>query len=108
MRHDYPRELQLHEGQTLTILWSDGHRSTYPGHHLRCQCQCALCVDEWTGQPRLSPERIPSDVRPLQANPVGRYGIQIDWSDGHTTGIYTFERLRQLCPCSTCSTLHPA
>jgi DUF971 family protein len=35
-------------------------------------------------------------VHPLKIEPVGRYAIQIDWSDGHSTGIYPFRRLREL------------
>jgi DUF971 family protein len=46
---------------------------------------------------------VPADVRPLRIQPVGRYAIQIDWSDGHTTGIYPFRRLRELCECSVCT-----
>jgi len=30
---------------------------------------------------------------------VGRYAVQIAWTDGHDSGIYTFEYLRELCPC---------
>ena len=39
---------------------------------------------------------MPEDVHPLKIQPVGRYAIQIDWSDGHSTGIYSFSRLRAL------------
>jgi DUF971 family protein len=34
---------------------------------------------------------------------VGQYALQFEWSDGHRTGIYSFERLRQLCPCEDCT-----
>jgi DUF971 family protein len=34
---------------------------------------------------------------------VGRYAIRFHWSDGHSTGIYTFEQLRELCPCPICA-----
>jgi DUF971 family protein len=34
---------------------------------------------------------------------VGRYAIRIRWSDGHGTGIYTFQRLREWCPCEACA-----
>jgi DUF971 family protein len=34
---------------------------------------------------------------------VGRYAIRFHWSDGHSTGIYTFEHLRELCPCPICA-----
>ena len=52
-----------------------------------------------TGRPLLNEQDVPADVRPVKIVPVGRYGVQITWSDGHDTGIYTFENLRALCPC---------
>jgi DUF971 family protein len=61
---------------------------------LRLACRCAHCEDEWTGERRLEAGAIPADIRLLQFAPVGRYGYQLSWSDGHGTGIYTFERLR--------------
>jgi len=33
---------------------------------------------------------------------VGTYGLRVQWSDGHGTGIYTFERLLATCPCERC------
>ena len=80
----------------LAITWSDGLESRYEVRSLRLACSCAHCVDEWTGEGRLDPGSVPDDVHPLEIRPVGRYAIQIDWSDGHTSGIYPFERLRQL------------
>ena len=86
----------------IGIVWADGHESYYDGHTLRCACACALCVDEGTGRKILRDELVPKDVRPLTVRPVGRYGIGISWSDGHDTGIYSFDRLRGLCPCASC------
>ena len=80
----------------ISIVWDDGHESYYRGHDLRCACACATCVDEMTGKKLLQDERVPRDVRALEILPVGNYGISIRWSDGHDTGIYTFERLREL------------
>ena len=37
-----------------------------------------------------------------KADLVGRYALQMYWSDGHSTGIYTFDYLRDLCPCAEC------
>jgi DUF971 family protein len=59
-------------------------------------------VDERTGIPILKPEDVSEDVRPVRIEPVGRYAIQFHWSDGHATGIYSFDRLRALCPCPAC------
>ena len=86
----------------LGVAWSDGHESYFGGRYLRCACACATCVDEMTGKKVLDAERVPRDVEPLEVLPVGNYGISIRWSDGHETGIYTFERLRELCPCDGC------
>lgn len=61
---------------------------------LRLACGCAQCIDEWSGENRLDPETVPEDVRPLRIEGVGRYAIQIEWSDGHGSGIYPFRRLR--------------
>jgi len=86
----------------IGVAWSDGHESWYPSRDLRCACGCASCVDELTGRKTLDDSRVPADVRVVGIHPVGHYGIAIAWSDGHDTGIYTFERLRELCPCDDC------
>lgn len=86
----------------LLITWEDEHRSLYPYKYLRLKCHCAHCVDEWNGQLLLDPANIPEDIRVVSWSSVGRYGIKFQWSDGHNTGIYSFELLRRLCPCSTC------
>jgi ATP-binding protein involved in chromosome partitioning len=80
----------------LEIRWADGHESQYEVRRLRLACSCAHCVDEWSGEKRLDATTIPEDVHPLKIQSVGRYAIQIDWSDGHSTGIYSFRQLRNL------------
>ena len=87
----------------VQILWKDGHESIYTGYALRVGCRCAICIDEISGNKRLREEAISKDVRPLSIDPVGRYAIRFHWSDGHSTGIYPFEQLRQLCPCPICT-----
>jgi ATP-binding protein involved in chromosome partitioning len=91
-----PSAIRQQGPRELAITWSDGRRSVYDVRALRLACGCARCVDEWTGEQRLDPSSVPGDVRPLRVQPVGRYGIQISWSDGHDTGIYPFRRLREL------------
>ena len=87
----------------LQILWKDEHQSIYTGYALRVGCRCAICADEISGNTRLREESISKDVHPLSIDPVGRYAIRFHFSDGHSTGIYTFEHLRELCPCTTCA-----
>jgi ATP-binding protein involved in chromosome partitioning len=91
-----PAEIRQNGARELAIRWKDGALSRYPVRELRLACACASCVDEWTGADRLDPESVPEDVHPTQISPVGRYAIQIEWSDGHATGIYPFRRLRNL------------
>lgn len=55
------------------------------------------------GQLRLREASSSPDVSPLAIEPVGRYALRFQWSDGHATGIYTFEYLRELCPCPSCA-----
>jgi ATP-binding protein involved in chromosome partitioning len=97
-----PAEIGQRGARLLGIRWADGHESVYDVRALRLACGCAQCVDEWTGEERLDESAVPADVAPRRIQPVGRYAIQIDWSDGHTTGIYPFRRLRELCSCDQC------
>ena len=80
----------------LGISWADGAESRFEVRELRLACGCAVCVDEWTGEQRLDPASVPDDIAPERIESVGRYAIQIHWSDGHDSGIYPFERLRRL------------
>ena len=98
-----PIEIKQGTGQNLVIRWQDEHESIYACNFLRRHCRCAVCVDEWTGQILLKEDQIPSDIHPMDLQGVGRYGIRINWSDGHNTGIYTFKYLREICPCEICN-----
>jgi DUF971 family protein len=96
-----PAEIRQAGPRELAIRWSDGRESVYDVRSLRLACACARCVDEWTGDGLLDPASVPEDVHPLRIEPVGRYAIQIAWSDGHATGIYPFARLRALADTAT-------
>jgi len=91
----------------LKITWNDGHESVYPFAGLRVVCPCAECRGGHAnmGQP---PDRrvvrdTPKENMTIQAiEAVGSYAIQFSWGDGHWAGIYTWEFLRQACPCPIC------
>ena len=85
-----------HDPRTLSILWEDGHRDDFDVRDLRLACRCALCVEEMSGRKLLDPKTIRSDVSPRQIVSIGNYAIQFDWSDGHNSGIYSFNDLRAL------------
>lgn len=91
-----PVEVIPMEDLQTGILWSDGHHSVYPNRTLRAACHCASCVDEWTSKPILDPQSIPKDIHFKSYTRVGNYGIKFNWSDGHNTGIYSYDALRQM------------
>ena len=91
-----PAKIEQRGPHHLAITWHDGAESVYEVRALRLACGCAECVDEWSGEARLESTAVPADVHPLRIQSVGRYAIQIAWSDGHETGIYPFRRLREL------------
>jgi len=91
-----PIEIGRANDHDMRVKWADGRETVYPARFLRLSCPCAACIEEMTGQRILRNAEVPSDVHPLSIHPVGRYAIQILWSDGHNTGIYTWERLRDL------------
>jgi DUF971 family protein len=100
-----PVNLQKDGTERLVIEWNDGHRSVYAWKHLRDNCPCASCREE-RGKPA-DPFRIlkPNELvalAPVALQPVGRYAYKITWSDGHDTGIFTLENLRELCQCDEC------
>ncbi|MEW6412745.1 MAG: P-loop NTPase [Candidatus Zixiibacteriota bacterium] len=98
-----PRDIGLTDDGNLRVVWPDGHESTYTPYNLRVACGCATCVDEDTGKKTLDPKKVPLDIKITGFNRVGRYGLAVAFSDGHNTGIYIYERLRDLCECEICS-----
>ena len=93
-----PLDIQANRDQRiLTVRWADGSRE-YPFVFLRGACQCAHCVDEWTGEQLLDTSRIPADIVIEKLELVGSYALRIHWSDGHHAGLTTWERLRDLQP----------
>lgn len=93
-----PTEIKRIERSEIRIAWSDGHVSLYPNHHLRNRCPCALCRER---PPHLLPvvAQGGEELYAVQIGLVGRYAISIQWSDGHDSGIYSYQTLRAVCPC---------
>ncbi|OHB75639.1 MAG: hypothetical protein A2Z34_03340 [Planctomycetes bacterium RBG_16_59_8] len=103
MEKPIPREIGRANLHDLKIVWNDGHESLYHSPTLRLLCPCAQCVDEMSGKRIIRPEQVAAEVHPAALSLVGRYALNIAWSDGHASGIYTFERLRECCPCKACA-----
>jgi DUF971 family protein len=97
----YPTNLKLTEDNRLLIEWSDGERRKYAFKALRDACPCATCREKRSAPqdplslPMLGAEQL-APVKVVGMQPVGTYAYTIKFSDGHDTGIFTFELLREL------------
>jgi DUF971 family protein len=110
-------KVRVSTGAGADIVWADGHSSHYDFAYLREQCPCAMCDDERRKKEDLAapagsgPGIGGGAVLPMfkprptarAAKAVGNYALQIDFSDGHTTGIYSYDYLRTICPCAACA-----
>ena len=98
-----PKEFSLAPNGELLIHWPDGHGSVIRPFTLRVNCGCASCIDENTGRPLLDPKRVALDIKIREVSQVGRYALTAAFSDGHSTGIYPFKKLRAICECPECA-----
>jgi len=95
-----PKSVEQISDQAIAIKWDDDTESVFFAEKVRRQCPCASCKDEAEDKPKANPFKI------LKANPnnvvfkswemIGRYAIRFTFSDGHDTGIYTYETLKEI------------
>jgi len=111
-----PTSVKIHvkNGTGVDITWADGHSSHYEFAYLRDECPCATCNDAREKKAALSDAASPfqsSPVLPMfkpkpraqAATVVGNYAVQLSFTDGHSTGIYSYDHLRNICPCAECA-----
>jgi DUF971 family protein len=109
-----PTSVKIHvsTGAGVDITWADGHASHYDFPYLRDECPCATCNDErekkreFASTGPASAAALPMfkpKARAKAASVVGNYAIQITFTDGHATGIFSYDHLRNICPCPQCS-----
>lgn len=92
-----PQSLRaLREQLLFEIEWPAAPQVRVAFRDLRLLCPCAACVDEMTGERIVNPQLVPADVAPTAMKYSGNYALKISWSDGHDTGIYTWEYLSKL------------
>ena len=105
MSSHFPTNLALDDDGTLLITWDDGREDHFAARLLREKCPCATCREKRKGaaEPPANPFELPvvtaEETQPTAIQgmiPVGNYAYTIAFSDGHDTGIFTLELLREL------------
>jgi ATP-binding protein involved in chromosome partitioning len=91
-----PKEVDTKDAHVTVITWDDGSVMRYPNRYLRSMCPCAQCVNEVTGERTIKLDTVDPEVRIMGVAPVGRYALHFQWSDGHGTGLYSFDTLHKL------------
>lgn len=108
-----PEHIAISKSKGIQIDWKDGHHSSYGTTYLRDKCPCAQCTGAHGTPPRVPEESKPAEMFPmfkpaiamLNVEPVGAYAVRIYWNDGHSSGIYSWDHLRHVCPCAECKAL---
>ncbi len=96
---DAPTDIKLKRAEgVLEISWGDAAPRRYDAKRLRCECGCAGCVDERTGVRTLDVNSVPDDIGISHIGLVGNYALKLSFSDGHDTGIYSWDRLYGIQP----------
>ncbi len=90
-----PTQIIEESDSAISIKWSDEKETSYNAPDLRRACPCAACVNEWTGEKILREESVSDDLTFSHITIVGRYALNFHFSDGHETGIYSFNYLRE-------------
>lgn len=94
-------------GTGMEIDWRDGHTSAWNFAWLRLACPCATCHEERDKagrEPGVAKPKAASLLpmyeappRPVEVTPVGKYAMRFKWNDGHESGLYSWDYLRNVC-----------
>lgn len=103
-----PKEVEVRNSdQEFYIRWADGHESEYSLFGLRKNCPCVMCRGGHSKMGSFDKSLFKVDPPPQHfevedVKQIGNHAIRFYWSDGHNSGMYQWETLRKLCPCSKC------
>ena len=110
-----PEHIAISKSRGIDIDWKDGHHSSYTNAVLRDECPCAQCTGSHGTPPQrtnfsdpgAAPAGNPFQMfkpapKMLNVEPIGNYAIRIQWNDGHASGIYSWDHLRDICRCEEC------
>jgi len=96
MKRPWPLSLRFTKSaQKLTVRFEDGSEQVLSYKLLRLNSPSAE-VQGHGGGPKPPPPEIPADLQIEKAEPVGRYAVRLFFSDGHSSGLYTWDQLYRL------------
>jgi ATP-binding protein involved in chromosome partitioning len=95
---DLPLEIIGLNRPDVRIVWDEGDEDLWTARELRIKCVCANCQSEATGERLLDPAKVPQELTVKAMTLIGNYGLNIHFSDGHTTGIYRLRNLKRSKP----------
>ena len=84
------------DSEAIHVEWPDGLKDSIANFKVRASCRCASCIDEHTGEQKLDVALIPPDIHPQEIHALGNYAVSIAWSDGHSSGIFSWDYLKYL------------
>ena len=107
-----PEHIAISKSKGIEIDWKDRHHSSFSVGYLRDECPCATCTGAHGTAPQKTDYSAPANpfqmfkpaIKMLDIEPTGNYALKIYWNDGHSSGIYSYDYLREICPCAECKT----
>ena len=90
-----PVKIKVIDKKELQIVWDNGSEDLLNLRQLRKLCPCATCFAERVKQSKMYiPLFAENQITVKSIIQVGNYAIQINWNDGHNTGIYEYVFLK--------------
>ena len=95
-----PKQVKIFNKDKLKITWDDSAETILSLKYMRDECPCAGCKGETillkTYRPPAPTVVTPEMYQVKNIEVVGDYAIQVTWKDGHNTGIYSWDYIKQL------------
>mgnify|MGYP002639532005 CR=1 FL=1 len=91
-----PIKIKQTDNSSLSIEWNDDTKSEISLIKLRKACPCAICASELESFSHSYKVYRGNEVEIADISMVGNHAISIAWKDGHRTGMYEFQYLKDL------------
>jgi len=91
----WPTELRLHKDRrTLTVAFDDGESYDLPAEYLRVRSPSAEVQGHSPDERKTVAGK--KNVEIMEVTPVGNYAVRLSFDDMHSTGIYSWDYMREL------------